>query len=141
MAITNNAINQEGWQNFTPTITLVGGSGNTVPTFATFLARYQRIGNTCFVSLNFSNASGGTAGAGTGVFNVALPIVSSANAFVIGDALYGSSGSTYASAVSLGNSASTLNASAISGTTLVQLTGQSFATGSRQFLASFFYEV
>jgi len=68
-----------GWTTFTPTITLVGGAGNTVPTYTTSVARYTQIGNTVYVSILLSNAAGGTAGAGTGVLNIALPVATSAS--------------------------------------------------------------
>lgn len=58
---------------FTPTVTLVGGAGNTVPVYSTNTGRYTRIGNRVFVDV-YLTGDGGAEGAGTGVFNVALPI-------------------------------------------------------------------
>lgn len=66
------------WSNFTPTITLVGGAGNAVPQFANTAARYSQIGKTVFVEVAMSG-DGGTEGAGTGTFSVALPVAASAN--------------------------------------------------------------
>lgn len=67
-----------GWTNFTPTLTLVGGTGNVVPTFTTNLARFSQVGNVVFMEVNLSNASGNTAGAGSGQLNINLPVTASA---------------------------------------------------------------
>lgn len=64
---------------FTPTVTLVGGAGNTVPVYSTNSGRYTRIGNRVFFTIRLSG-DGGAEGAGTGVMNVALPISVSASA-------------------------------------------------------------
>ena len=63
-----------GWTPYTPTISLVGGSGNVVPTFSSTTARYSQIGNTIFVDMLLANSSGGTAGAGSGQVNISLPV-------------------------------------------------------------------
>lgn len=73
------------WTTFTPTVTLVGGSGNTVPVYSTNLARYLQIGKTVFVNITLSG-DGGDEGAGTGVFNVALPVaagISALNGYIV----------------------------------------------------------
>lgn len=63
---------------FTPTVTLVGGAGNTVPVFTTNTGRYTRIGNRAEVEI-LLDSDGGNEGAGTGQLNVALPLTASAN--------------------------------------------------------------
>lgn len=63
---------------FTPTVTLVGGAGNTVPQYITNTGRYTRIGNTVFVDI-YLTGDGGNEGAGTGAFNIALPITAGAS--------------------------------------------------------------
>lgn len=63
---------------FTPTVTLVGGAGNTVPVYSTNTGRYTKIGRLVFVDILLAG-DGGAEGAGTGVFTVALPIASSAS--------------------------------------------------------------
>ena len=63
---------------FTPTVTLVGGAGNTVPVYTTNTGRYMRIGNRVFVDV-YLTGDGGAEGAGTGTFSVALPITAGAN--------------------------------------------------------------
>ncbi len=64
---------------FTPTVTLVGGAGNTTPVYTTNTGRYTRIGNQVFVTV-FLDGDGGAEGAGTGQINIALPIAVSASA-------------------------------------------------------------
>lgn len=66
------------WQTFTPTVTLVGGAGNTVPVYSTNTGRYFVIGRLCFVEV-YLTGDGGAEGAGTGQFNVALPVTAGAN--------------------------------------------------------------
>lgn len=68
------------FSTFTPTVTLVGGAGNTVPSYTTNTARYTLVDNRVIVSINLENSSGGTAGAGTGAVNINLPFTSSATA-------------------------------------------------------------
>lgn len=72
------------WSTFTPTFTLVGGAGNTVPTFSTNSGRYITIGKLVRVAVVLSNDSAGTAGAGTGVVNIALPVAVGASVGVGG---------------------------------------------------------
>jgi hypothetical protein len=66
------------WTNYTPTVTLVGGAGNTVPQYATNTGRYAKAGNIVFVDI-LLEGDGGDEGAGTGVINIALPQTSSAS--------------------------------------------------------------
>jgi hypothetical protein len=63
---------------YTPTVTLIGGAGNTTPVYSTNIGRHTRIGNRVFVDVLLSG-DGGTEGAGTGVLNVNLPITASAS--------------------------------------------------------------
>lgn len=64
---------------YTPSITLVGGTGNTTPTYTTKTGRYSRIGRTVYVSIKLSNTTGGTAGAGTGAVTISLPVNASSS--------------------------------------------------------------
>ena len=61
---------------YTPIVTLVGGTGNTVPQYTTNSGHYTVIGNRCFVSINL-NGDGGDEGAGTGAIVISLPIPAS----------------------------------------------------------------
>ena len=58
---------------FTPTVTLVGGAGNTVPVYSTNTGRYTRIGDRVFVDI-YLTGDGGAEGAGTGTLTLAIPI-------------------------------------------------------------------
>lgn len=64
--------NQE-WTAYAPTVTLVGGAGNTVPVYTTNQGRYKKIGKTVHFAF-MVDGDGGTDGAGTGVINIALPV-------------------------------------------------------------------
>lgn len=78
---------------FAPNVTLVGGAGNTVPVYTTNVGRHTRIGRQVFVEV-YLNGDGGAEGAGTGTFNIALPVTASANnqpgQVLVGTALNGS---------------------------------------------------
>lgn len=58
---------------FSPTVTLVGGAGNTVPVYSTNSGRYTRIGNVVFCDV-YLTGDGGAEGAGTGQINILLPV-------------------------------------------------------------------
>jgi hypothetical protein len=78
LSATNPSISTGLWNTFTPTMTLVGGAGNTVPVYSTNTGRYTRVGNTIFVNV-YLTGDGGAEGAGTGQINVALPVTVSAS--------------------------------------------------------------
>lgn len=59
--------------SFTPTVTLVGGAGNTVPVYSTNAGRYSVMNGQCYVSIAL-DGDNGAEGAGTGTFTVALPV-------------------------------------------------------------------
>lgn len=61
---------------FTPTVTLVGGAGNTVPVYSTNTGRYKRHGTKVFVEI-YLTGDGGAEGAGSGQLNIALPVTAS----------------------------------------------------------------
>ncbi len=67
-----------GWQTFTPTVTLVGGAGNTVPVYTTNIGRYMQVGTLTYVQVTLSG-DGGDEGAGTGAVNIDTPITASAD--------------------------------------------------------------
>lgn len=76
------------WASYTATLTLVGGAGNTVPTYTgqTF-ARWQQVGKRVDVEIDLVNTAGGTAGAGTGQVTIALPVAISASGSAAGTAV------------------------------------------------------
>lgn len=63
---------------FTPTVTLIGGAGNTVPVYTTNTGRYEKIGKRVFVDI-FLNGDGGAEGAGTGTIDIAIPVAAGAS--------------------------------------------------------------
>lgn len=134
-----------GWTNFTPTITLVGGAGNTVPTFSTTQARYSQVGNVVFLQINLVNSSGGTAGAGTGTLNIALPIASGAsvvnNNTAVGYILNNVTHNLlYAQIATGGATTCQLTIQTAIGT-VATLTGANLNNAVRQIQMSLFYEV
>ena len=68
----------ESYSYSTPTVTLVGGAGNTVPVYTTNQGDAVYLGNNCFVSI-YLTGDGGAEGAGTGQLNIALPQTASAS--------------------------------------------------------------
>jgi len=66
------------WADFTPTVTLSGGSGNTVPVYTYNTGRYIAIGNAVYCRVRLAS-DGGAEGAGTGQFCVALPVAAGAS--------------------------------------------------------------
>jgi len=67
------------WTTYTPTITLVGGSGNVVPVFSVNTGRKCAVGKTEFFQIEISG-NGLTDGAGTGIVHIALPVAAGASA-------------------------------------------------------------
>lgn len=65
-------------RTYTPTVTLVGGAGNTVPVYTTNTGQWIRNGDQVEVEV-YLDGDGGAEGAGTGVLNIALPQAASAN--------------------------------------------------------------
>lgn len=66
------------WTTYTPTVTLVGGAGNTVPQYTTNIGYYTQIGKLITVMV-YLTGDGGNEGAGTGQINIALPVSASSN--------------------------------------------------------------
>lgn len=75
---SNATLDSYNETTFAPTVTLVGGAGNTVPVYTTNTGRVTLIGNQAFVDV-YLTGDGGAEGAGSGVFSVALPVASSAS--------------------------------------------------------------
>ena len=68
------------WFNYTPTLTVGGG---TAPTFTdVFDNRFSMIGKLVNIQSNWRNASGGTAGSGTSDLTVSLPVNPAKNNYV-----------------------------------------------------------
>lgn len=68
-----------GAKTFTPTVTLVGGAGNTTPVYTENHGRYWQLGNIVMVEVHL-DGDGGDEGAGSGQVHVALPLAAGASA-------------------------------------------------------------
>lgn len=127
---------------FTPTVTLVGGAGNTTPVYSTNSGRYIKIGNFYFCDVNLSG-DGGAEGAGTGRVNIALPATASAsqadNEFPIGGAFNNATFYTLFGAIAAsGTTVKLFYLSAVG--TRVDFTGADQNNTSRIVRLKFFYE-
>lgn len=128
---------------FTPTVTLVGGAGNTTPVYSVNSGRHTRIGNRCFVKILLSG-DGGAEGAGTGVVNIALPIAASASEgggiYTVGRA--GNSTTRYLILGQIASGASTISLSYWDTiTTNADFTGAQQNNASRSIVLDFNYQV
>lgn len=133
-----------GWTTFTPTVTLTGGAGNTVPTFTTNAGRYSKVGNVVFVDIFLNNSAGGTAGAGTGQVNIALPVTAGATQAAANGicGLLINGAASYALTVDILNGATTAIIGFLSGTTSQGVQGATLNdANTRQMTAKFFYEI
>lgn len=127
---------------YTPTVTLVGGAGNTVPQYTTNTGRYVQIGNRVFVDV-LLDGDGGNEGAGTGQYTVSLPITSSANnpaghssiGLLLNNATY------FPMFGAVGASATTVGANKISAGVLSALVGADQNNVTRTVRLNFSYEV
>lgn len=131
------------WTTFTPTVTLVGGAGNTVPVYTTNSGRYARLGNVVVVNILLAT-DGGAEGAGSGVFNIALPVAASASAVDVFQTIgRGTNGAT--EFVLLGfitASATTISLRYFDTiSTIASFTGANQNNTTRQISISFSYEV
>lgn len=75
---TQTALNYYKEGTFTPTVSLVGGAGNTTPVYTTNSGRYTRIGNKVNIVVAL-DGDGGAEGAGTGAISIDLPFTVSAS--------------------------------------------------------------
>lgn len=129
---------------FTPTVTLVGGAGNTVPVYSTNQGTYTRIGNMVFVDIVLTG-DGGAEGAGTGVVNIALPITASAanigaSTFPCGTAL--NLAVTFPIYGSIASSATTISLNFLNTiSTQIGFTGVNQNNSSRTIQLKFAYQV
>ncbi len=128
---------------FSPTVTLVGGGGNTVPVYSTNTGRYTRIGNRVYVDI-FLTGDGGAEGAGTGVLTIAIPITSGASfpagTFLCGTAL--NSTTAYLLVGSIGGGGGVISLSYYSSVTnIASMTGADQNNATRSVRLNFFYEV
>lgn len=140
--VTNPVIT--GWQSYTPTVTLVGGSGNTTPVYTTNSGRWVRKCNTIFVDI-LLQGDGGAEGAGTGVFNVSLPVNggTSSNADGVGNTGFVTNGAkTYVCNGSIASGASTISLTIFGDIkSFDPMTGVDQNSTTRKINLHFWYEV
>ncbi len=138
-----SAPGNEAVGTFTPTVTLVGGAGNTVPVYSTNTGRFSRYGNRALIDVLLTG-DGGAEGAGTGVVTIGLPITSSASepagTFPCG---FGSNGATnFILFGSIGAGAGVITLSYASSISAIgSLLGNDQSNTSRSIRLRFFYEV
>jgi hypothetical protein len=139
---TLGAASYTDWTTFTPTVTLTGGSGNTVPVYTTNVGRYIQIGKLVVVDIRLVG-DGGDEGAGTGRINIAVPIAAGTNQQG-GQMTCGTvqipAGVTLLSA-SIAAGASVLLCSYISSGFYTNLTGADQSNTTRDIRIKYFYEV
>ncbi len=128
---------------FSPTVTLVGGAGNTTPVYSTNTGRYTRTGSIVFVDV-YLTGDGGNEGAGTGQINIALPVTASAShptsLFPVGYVLNGTTEDDVFGQIIGSGTTITLNYFNLVQTT-VALTGADQNNVTRTVRLKFFYEV
>ncbi len=128
--------------SFTPTVTLVGGAGNTTPVYSTNSGRYMRVGNQIFADV-YLTGDGGNEGAGTGQVNIALPVSASSSHntgyFPVGTAV--NNATTYILYGQISGSASTIQLSYISAIgTLTAFTGDDQNNATRSIRLKLNYD-
>lgn len=138
--------NSGAWTTCTATLTAVGGAGNTIPTYTTSTCRTQMTSPHSRRVRVYTTGNGGTAGAGTGTANVALPEAAgashSAGAVPVGIITLGGAGSSGVVLGTIAGSATTISLSYFSaGSTVSTLTWAQQSGGTRGFALDFEYEV
>lgn len=138
LSIAGNAFIYTPWTDYSATISLVGGAGNTVPQYSTNVSRYTRIGNTVIVSLTYYGATG-DAGAGSGSLTVNLPVTANipVNESVPGGYLRNAGYQNIVVVISAG----TDRCSFFSITSASPIVGDSQSASTREIQANFSYEV
>jgi len=139
----NSKLTSPVYQTFTPTVTLVGGVGNTTPVYSTNSGRYIQVGKIIFVDV-LLDGDGGAEGAGTGVINIALPTTASSNSlgnfFSIGTNRNGTDENMlYGNINASSNTISISYFSAIAN--IADLTGVDQNNTTRFIRLKFFYEI
>ncbi len=127
----------------TPTVTLVGGAGNTVPVYSVNSMRWTQHGKTVFCDISLSG-DGGAEGAGTGVLNIALPVAAGASMLgsAIGSGRMINGANTYILNGNISASGTTISLRVWSAITTLDLaTGDLQNNASREITLHLVYEV
>lgn len=120
--------------NYTATITIVGGAGNTVPVYSTNIAYYIKTGRKCDLWIH-NAGDGGAEGAGTGAFTIALPF-ESASTMASGDMAAGTfinGGNSAPIFAAIAASSTTMSLSYLSVGSIVAMSGAQQNNTSRTF--------
>lgn len=133
---TQLGTNAGAWQDYTPTLTVSGG---TAPTYtAAFVNRYCVVGKLCTVNIRWENTTGGVAGAGTGTLTFTLPVTAANADVIVGSGLVYEDGGTDTGAIVY--LFSTTQANLIRSTAWVDITGNDQSSTNRYLSATFTYE-
>jgi hypothetical protein len=130
-----------GWANWTPTYSFSGGSGNVAPTWATSFTRYVQMGNVVYIAIELTNSSGGTQGAGTGIWLISLPITSGIDCGVTVPGWLSSAGLSYPCVGTISQGVTSMAVAAFEGTTNTTIIGSSWANANRTLILTGFYEI
>lgn len=138
------ALTNVPWANYTATLTLVGGAGNTVPVYASTVSRYSQVDKRVLVHCRF-NGDGGDEGAGTGKLTMALPVNAGANwkggALLIGTFINGSSSTVTPIWGSISANGSTISFNKFTAyNTIADMTGADQNNTTRTIDVAFWYE-
>jgi uncharacterized membrane protein len=128
------------FNTYTPTVTLVGGSGNTVPQYSTNTGIYFKCGSLYLVWI-YLTGDGGNEGAGTGQLNISLPATTNASE-PVGNISVGTSlnSMTLRSILGVtGPSVSTVQLNYINAGAIASLTGADQNNASRSLVLRFFF--
>jgi hypothetical protein len=130
------------WTTYTPTMTLVGGSGNTVPVYSTNYGRYTKVGKTVFVDV-YLTGDGGAEGAGSGHLSIAMPIAAGTSCpeFFFPCGILQNSSAAYLMYGTLTAGSTALELCYVSGTSRAYALGTLQAGTDRTIQLKFFYEV
>jgi hypothetical protein len=135
-----NPLGWPEWFNFTPTITVAGG---TAPTYtANFVNRYTVKGKQVTVSFTWVNAAGGVAGAGAAALICTLPVTASSN-YVNGYSVIGY-GIEFENGGTIGDVGVYINTTANIGFSragAASLVGNDQSSASRYMMCTFTYEI
>jgi len=132
------------WFNFDPARELYGGSGNTTPTYtANDVSMFTIKGMTLYFKIIWNNASGGTAGAGTGQITLTLPVAMSDFVGWRGTLGFGISyeESGTMCGVMLGHSYQSNKTNFVKATDLSTIVGNDQSSAKRYISAKGFYEI
>jgi len=129
-----------GWTSFTPTVTLVGGAGNTVPVYTDNYGRYLRLANMVFIYVRLS-LDGGAEGAGTGQINIAVPVSFTDAVKIVGGIMINGTSERIVIVENNGATMKLSYQSTVGAGDIVALTGDDQNNVTRDINLNFFYSI